>query len=181
MSIACAHPSKWTTGPIITLWVFNNKYFNINKYNLFTVDKIIHRVLPWLRMLAVKLQLIEIEGTLWEEAYIFHCCLYLIDIFCTRQVILFCKILIVTFSCRVICAVIACLCLAGTAVDLLVVQGSWKFWVTAEEPRQAEESDFRISSNQTEPLLINNGLSESTGLRSVQYMQPSLEERGNCS
>lgn len=97
MSIACAHPSKWTTGPIITL---------------------------------------------------------------------------------VICAVIAWLCLAGTAVDLFVVQGSWKFWVTAEEPRQAEESDFRISSNQTEPLLINNGLSESTGLRSVQYMQPSLEERG---
>lgn len=94
---------------------------------------------------------------------------------------LFCKILIATFSCRVICAVIAWLCLAGTAVDLFVVQGSWKFWVTAEEPRQAEESDFRISSNQTEPLLINNGLSESTGLRSVQYMQPSLEERGNCS
>ncbi|XP_073233069.1 nose resistant to fluoxetine protein 6-like [Porites lutea] len=97
MSIACAHPSKWTTGPIITL---------------------------------------------------------------------------------VICAVIACLCLAGTAVDLLVVQGSWKFWVTAEEPRQAEENDFHISSNQTEPLLINNGLSERTGLPSVQYMQPSLEERG---
>lgn len=97
MSIACAHPSKWTTGPIITL---------------------------------------------------------------------------------VICAVIAWLCLAGTVVDLFVVQGSWKFWVTADEPRQAEESDFRISSNQTEPLLINNGLSESTGLPSVQYMQPSLEERG---
>ena len=99
----------------------------------------------------------------------------MIDIFCTKQVIV-----IATFSCRVTCAVIACLCLAGTAVDLFIVQGSWKFWVTAEEPRQAEESDFRISSNQTEPLLINNGLSESTGLPSVQYMQPSLEERGSA-
>lgn len=48
-----------------------SEYFNINKYNLFTVDKIIHRVLPWLRMLAVKLQLIEIEGTLWVEGIYF--------------------------------------------------------------------------------------------------------------
>ena len=64
-------------------------------------------------------------------------------------------------------------------VDLFVVQGSWKFWVTVEEPLQAEEGDFRISSNQTEPLLINNGHSESTGGPTVQYMQPSLEERGS--
>lgn len=54
-----------------------NKYFNINKYNLFTVDKIIHRVLPWLRMLAVKLQLIEIEGTLWVEGIIYFSLLFI--------------------------------------------------------------------------------------------------------
>lgn len=77
MSIACAHPSKWTTGPIITLWVLVCEYFNINKYNLFTVDKIIHRVLPWLRMLAVKLQLIEIEGYLVRGEHIFFIVVYI--------------------------------------------------------------------------------------------------------
>lgn len=65
-------------------------------------------------------------------------------------------------------------------VDLFIVQGSWKFWVTVEEPLQAEESDFRISSDQTEPLLINNGHSERTGWSTVQYIQPSLEERGSA-
>lgn len=175
MSIACAHPSKWTTGPIITLWVLISILTLINTTYLQLIKSYTEYFLDLNACCKVAVN--------WNRRYlvsggdnIFFIVVYFWLTFSVQS-----KILIATFSCRVICAVIAWLCLAGTAVDLFVVQGSWKFWVTAEEPRQAEESDFRISSNQTEPLLINNGLSESTGLRSVQYMQPSLEERGNCS
>ena len=86
------------------------------------------------------------------------------------------------------CAIIAYLCLTGTVIDLCVVQGSWKFWLMSSREFQrgryptSEEGGLSNGSagEESSPLLRANGYVDSSEPSdvSIQYEQPTLEERG---
>lgn len=79
--------------------------------------------------------------------------------------------------------------MAGTLVDLCVVQESWKFWTKSEvkfgrgRVPQSEESGLlssgfsNHSNDEDEPLLSSYG--DSSIGSSVQIQQPNQKERGN--
>ena len=88
----------------------------------------------------------------------------------------------------VVCIIIACICLAGTLVDMCVVQESWKFWIRSEvefaRVPQSDESGLLSNgfSNHTDEEvapLLGGSYGDSSINSSVHVYQPNQKERGN--